>query len=162
MIEVLPLHTEGRESVYTGMRLKYHRMKRKMSLEDLASGILLPKELKKIESGLKEPGLKELEALCKKLSISLAPKDNPVGKVLVKNFKSLLLHPQNKAKIMEQYADIPNHPLLHNDEEIELEYNIQQIRFFIITGDLDSAEEKMKDIERFKEFMNQEQFYLYH
>lgn len=162
MIEVLPMQTERRESMDTGMRIKYHRMKKRMSLEDLASGILLPKELKKIESGLKEPGLKELEALCKKLEISLAPKDNPVGKVLVKNFKSLLLHPQNKAKIMEQYADIHNHPLLHNDEETELEYGIQQIRYFIITGDLDSAEEKMKQIERFKEFMNQEQFYLFH
>lgn len=162
MIEVLPMQTERRESMDTGMRIKYHRMKKKMSVEDLASGILLPKELKKIESGLKEPGLKELEALCKKLGISLAPKDNPVGKVLVKNFKSSLLHPQNKAKIMEQYADIHDHPLLRNDEEIELEYNIQEIRFFIITGDLDSAEEKMKDIDRFKEFMNQEQFYLFH
>ncbi|PKH09059.1 helix-turn-helix domain-containing protein, partial [Planomicrobium sp. MB-3u-38] len=146
----------------TGMRLKYHRMKKKMSLEDLASGILLPKELKKIEAGIKEPGLNELEALCKKLGIPLAPKDNPVGKVLVKNFKSLLLHPQNKAKIMEQYADIHDHPLLHSDEETELEYSIQQIRFFIITGDLDSAEDKIKEIDRFKEFMNQEQFYLFH
>ncbi|WP_282020982.1 helix-turn-helix domain-containing protein [Planomicrobium okeanokoites] len=146
----------------TGMRLKYHRMKKKMSLEDLASGILLPKELKKIEAGLKEPGLKELEALCKRLEISLAPKDNPVGKVLVKNFKSSLLHPQNKAKIMEHYADIHDHPLLHSNEDIELEYNIQQVRFFIITGDLDSAEDKMKDVERFKEFMSQEQFYLFH
>lgn len=146
----------------TGMRLKYHRMKRKMSVEELASGILLPKELKKIESGVKEPGLKELEALCKKLGIPLAPKDNPVGKVLVKNFKSSLLHPQNKAKIMEQYADIHDHPLLHSDEETELEYGIQQIRYFIVTGDLDSAEEKLKEINLYKEFMNQEQFYLYH
>ncbi|WP_240611986.1 tetratricopeptide repeat protein [Planococcus halotolerans] len=162
MIEVLPMQTERRESMDTGMRLKYHRMKKRISLEDLASGILLPKELKKIESGLKEPGLKELEALCKKLAIPLAPKDNPVGKVLVKNLKTLLLHPQNKAKVMEQYADIHDHPLLHSDEETELEYCIQQIRFFIVTGDLDSAEEKLKDIERFKEFMNQEQFYLYH
>lgn len=162
MIEVLPMQTERRESMDTGMRLKYHRLKKRMSLEDLASGILLPKELKKIESGLKEPGLKDLEALCKKLGISLAPKDNPVGKVLVKNFKSLLLHPQNKAKIMEQYADIHDHPLLHSDEETELEYSIQQVRFFIITGDLDSAEEKLKDIDRYKEFMNQEQFYLFH
>ncbi|WP_341202188.1 helix-turn-helix transcriptional regulator [Planomicrobium okeanokoites] len=145
----------------TGMRLKYNRIKRKMSVEDLASGILLPKELKKIEAGLKEPALKELEALCKKLSIPLAPKDNPVGKVLVRNFKSLLLHPQNKAKIMEQYADIQDHPLLHADEDIELEYYIQQIRFFIVTGDLDSADEKMKDVERLKEFMTQEQFYLF-
>lgn len=162
MIEVMPMQTERRESMDTGMRLKYHRLKKRMSIEDLASAILLPKELKKIEAGLKEPALKDLEALCKKLEIPLAPKDNPVGKVLVKNFKSLLLHPQNKAKIMEQYADIHDHPLLHNDEETEMEYSIQQIRFFIITGDLDSAEEKLKEIDRFKEFMNQEQFYLFH
>ncbi|HSJ37915.1 MAG TPA: helix-turn-helix transcriptional regulator, partial [Planococcus sp. (in: firmicutes)] len=74
----------------TGMRLKYNRLKQRMSIEDLASEILLPKELKKIESGLKEPALIELESLCKKLGIPLAPKDNPVGTVLVKNFKSSL------------------------------------------------------------------------
>src|SRR5690606_16482863 len=82
--------------------------------------------------------------------------------VLVKNFKSTLIHPQNKVKIMEQYADIYNHPLLHSDEEIELEYTVQQIRFFIVTGDLDSAEEKIKEVSRFQEFLNQEQYYLFH
>ncbi|TWT04901.1 helix-turn-helix transcriptional regulator [Planomicrobium sp. CPCC 101079] len=145
-----------------GSRLKYHRIKKKISLEELASGIISPKELKKIEAGIKAPSLQDLQALCKKLEISLAPKDNPIGKVLVKNFKSSLLHPQNKGKIMEQYADIHDHPLLHVDEDIELEYSIQQIRYFIITGDLDSAEEKIKEMDRFKEFMNQEQFYLFH
>ncbi|WP_422123792.1 helix-turn-helix domain-containing protein [Planococcus sp. X10-3] len=146
----------------TGMRIKYNRLKKRISIENLASGILPPKELKKIEASMKEPTLDELQALCKRLEIPLASKDNPVGKVLVKNFKSLLLHSQDKVRIIEQYADIHDHPLLHNDEEIELEYKVQQIRFFIITGDLDSAEDKLKEIERFKEFMNQEQFYLYH
>lgn len=162
MLEVLPMHMERRESMDTGLRLKYHRLKKKISLEDAASGILSPRELKKIESGMKEPALKELEALCKKLEIPLAPKDNPIGKVLVKNFKTALLHPQNKGKIMEQYSDIQDHPLLSVDEDIELEYRIQQIRYFIVTGDLDSAEEKLKEMERFKEFMDQEQFYLFH
>lgn len=146
----------------TGMRLKYHRLKKRFSMEETASGILSPKELKKIESGLKEPALKELEALCKKLEIPLAAKDNPIGKVLVKNFKNSLLHPQNKGKIMEHYADICNHPLLRADEDVELEFDIQQIRYFIITGDLESAENKIKEMDRFKEFMNQEQYYLYH
>lgn len=146
----------------TGMRIKYHRMKKRISCEELASGILSVKELKKIESSTKEPSLSELEAICKKLNMSLAPKDNPVGRVLVKNFKSSLLHPKNKAKIMEQYADICNHPLLQANEDVELEYNIQQIRYFIVSGDLDSAEEKIKDVERFKDFMNQEQYYLLH
>ncbi|EIM05053.1 transcriptional activator [Planococcus antarcticus DSM 14505] len=146
----------------TGMRLKYHRSKQKISLEEVASGILSPRELKKMENGSKDPALKDLEALCKKLTIPLAPKDNPIGKVLVKNFKNSLLHPQNKAKIMEQYADIQGHPLLHADEDVELEYSIQQIRYFIVTGDLESAEEKIKEMERFREFMSQEQFYLFH
>ncbi|MEZ0482359.1 transcriptional regulator [Planococcus sp. SSTMD024] len=146
----------------TGMRLKYHRLKKRLSMEETASGIFSPKELKKIETGLKEPGLKELEALCKKLEIPLAAKDNPIGKVLVKNFKNSLLHPQNKGKIMEHYADICNHPLLRADEDVELEFDIQQIRYFIITGDLESAEEKIKEMDRFKEFMDQEQYYLYH
>ncbi|MGB6408353.1 MAG: helix-turn-helix transcriptional regulator [Planococcus donghaensis] len=146
----------------TGMRLKYHRLKQKISLEEFSSGILSPRELKKIESGVKDPALKELEAMCKKLAIPLAPKDNPIGKVLVKNFKNSLLHPQNKAEIMEQYNDIQGHPLLHADEDVELEYCIQQIRYYIITGDLDSAEEKIKEMERFREFMSQEQFYLFH
>ncbi|ANU27714.1 transcriptional regulator [Planococcus versutus] len=146
----------------TGMRLKYHRLKQKISLEEFSSGILSPRELKKIESGIKDPALKELEALCKKLDIPLAPKDNPIGKVLVKNFKNSLLHPQNKAQIMEQYNDIQGHPLLNADEDVELEYSIQQIRYYIITGDLDSAEDKIKEMDRFREFMSQEQFYLFH
>lgn len=162
MLEVLPIQTERRESMDTGLRLKYHRLKKKISLEEAASGILSPRELKKIESGLKEPSLAHLEAFCKKLEIPLAPKDNPVGKVLVKNFKSSLIHPQNKGKIMEQYSDIKDHPLLHVNEDIELEYSIQQIRYFIVIGDLDTAELKLKEMERFKEFMNQEQFYLFH
>nr|WP_254369250.1 tetratricopeptide repeat protein [Planococcus sp. CP5-4_UN] len=131
-------------------------------MEETASGIFSSKDLKKIEAGLKEPALKDLEALCKKLEIPLAAKDNPIGKVLVKNFKNSLLHPQNKGKIMEHYADICNHPLLRADEDVELEFDIQQIRYFIITGDLESAENKIKEMDRFKEFMDQEQYYLYH
>ncbi|MBU9673603.1 tetratricopeptide repeat protein [Planococcus sp. CP5-4] len=146
----------------TGMRLKYHRLKKRFSMEETASGIFSSKDLKKIEAGLKEPALKDLEALCKKLEIPLAAKDNPIGKVLVKNFKNSLLHPQNKGKIMEHYADICNHPLLRADEDVELEFDIQQIRYFIITGDLESAENKIKEMDRFKEFMDQEQYYLYH
>ncbi|HSI67102.1 MAG TPA: helix-turn-helix transcriptional regulator [Planococcus sp. (in: firmicutes)] len=146
----------------TGMRLKYQRLKKRMSLEETASEILSVKDLKKYETGDKEPSLDILEQLCKRLNIPLAPKDNPVGKVLVKNFKSSLLHPQNKGKIMEHYADIHDHPLLHSHEDVELEYSIQQIRYFIITGDLDSAEDKIKEMYRFQEFMNQEQYYLYH
>ncbi|MBT2581674.1 tetratricopeptide repeat protein [Planococcus sp. ISL-109] len=145
----------------TGMRLKYHRLKKRFSLEETASGILSTKDLKKIETGQKEPALKELEALCKKLEIPLAAKDNPIGKVLVKNFKNSLLHPQNKGKIMEHYADISSHPLLRADEDVELEFDIQQIRYFIITGDLECAEDKIKEMDRFKEFMNQEQYYLF-
>lgn len=162
MMEVLPIQMERRADMDTGMRLKYHRLKKRFSMEETASGIISSKELKKIESGLKEPALKELEALCKKLEIPLAAKDNPIGKVLVKNFKNSLLHPQNKGKIMEHYADICNHPLLRADEDVELEFDIQQIRYFIITGDLESAENKIKEMDRFKEFMNQEQYYLYH
>ena len=161
MIEVLPMHTERRVDMETGMRLKYHRLKKRFSMEETASGILPTKDLKKIENGLKEPALKELEALCKKLEIPLAAKDNPIGKVLVKNFKNSLLHPQNKGKIMEHYADICNHPLLRADEDVELEFDIQQIRYFIITGDLECAEDKIKEMDRFKEFMSQEQFYLF-
>lgn len=162
MINVLPMQMERRESMETGSRIKYHRLKKRMSIEELATEILPVRELKKIEAGVKSPSLKDLQALCKKLEIPLAPKDNPIGKVLVKNFKTSLLHPQNKGKIMEQYADIHDHPLLHVDEDIELEYCIQQIRYFIITGDLDSAEEKIREMDRFKEFMDQEQFYLFH
>ncbi|MGI2327478.1 helix-turn-helix domain-containing protein [Planococcus sp. YIM B11945] len=161
MIDALPMQTERRELMDTGTRLKYHRLKSKMSIEEVASGILPSRELKKIEAGTKAPSLPDLQALCKKLDIPLAPKDNPIGKVLVKNFKTSLLNPQNKGKIMEQYADIHDHPLLHIDEDVELEYRVQQIRYFNITGDLDSAEEKIKDMERFKEFMNQEQYYLF-
>lgn len=162
MTEVLPMQMERRAEMDTGMRLKYHRLKKRFSMEETASGILPARDLKKIEAGLKEPALKELEALCKKLAIPLAAKDNPIGKVLVKNFKNSLLHPQNKGKIMEHYADICNHPLLRADEDVELEFDIQQIRYFIITGDLESAEEKIKEMDRFKEFMSQEQFYLFH
>lgn len=161
MVEILPMQTERRESMDTGMRIKYHRIKKRMSIEELAAGILSVRELKKIEAGIKEPSLKDLEALCKKLKIPLATKENPIGNVLVKNFKNSLLHPKNKAKLMEQYADIHNHPLLQANEDVELEYKIQQIRYFIITGDLDSAEEKIKEVESYKEFMNQEQFYLF-
>lgn len=162
MVDLLPAQDERRDVMETGKRIKYHRLKQRMSLDVLSSDILPQRELKKIEGGEKEPSLEVLKSLCNRLSISLAPKNNPVGTVLVKNFKNSLLHPQNKGKIMEQYADIHNHPLLHANEEIELEYSIQQIRYFIITGDLDSAEEKVKELDRFKEFMNQEQFYLYH
>ena len=88
MMEVLPIQMERRADMDTGMRLKYHRLKKRFSMEETASGIITSKELKKIESGLKEPALKELEALCKKLEIPLAAKDNPIGKVLVKNFKN--------------------------------------------------------------------------
>lgn len=49
MVDILPMQTERRESMDTGMRIKYNRIKKKMSIDDLSSGILPPKELKKIE-----------------------------------------------------------------------------------------------------------------
>lgn len=49
MIEVLPMQTERRVDMDTGMRLKYHRLKKRFSMEETASGIFSPKDLKKLK-----------------------------------------------------------------------------------------------------------------
>ncbi|AQQ53965.1 transcriptional regulator [Planococcus lenghuensis] len=146
----------------TGARIKYHRIKQQLELSDLAADLLLPAELKKIELGEITPSPEVLKALCEKLKIPLNPIENPIGQELIEQFKEMLLHPQERIRIREHYYFILQHPLLNIDEEVELEYSIQLIRFFVITGDLDGAGEKIQELEKFKEFMNQEQYYLFH
>ncbi|WP_088006208.1 tetratricopeptide repeat protein [Indiicoccus explosivorum] len=158
----LPVGSERRSRMDLGARIKYHRKKQNMELEELAEGLLSPAELKKIELGDMAPSADLHKALCEKLRIPLAPVENPIGQQLIEQFKELLLHPQDRVRIRELYSMISEHPLLNIDEEIEIDYSIQLIRFFIVTGDLDSAEEKIEDMEQLKEFMNQEQYFLFH
>ncbi|MFC4409600.1 tetratricopeptide repeat protein [Chungangia koreensis] len=82
-------------------------------------------------------------------------------KQLIENFKLLLLESTQRKKIFEQYLYLQDHPITHFDKKLKLDFDIQQIRFHVLNGDMEAAEQIIKDVYLYEDAFDDEQHYYY-
>lgn len=83
-------------------------------------------------------------------------------KKLIEEFKGLLLDSTQRKRILEQYLYLEDHPITHFDKKLKLDFDIQKIRFHVINGDMEAAENCIKDVKLYNDSFDEEQRYYFH
>ena len=83
-------------------------------------------------------------------------------KKLIEEFKKLLLESTQRKQILEQYLYLQDHPITHFDKKLKLDFEIQKIRFHVLHGDMEAAEETVKDVQLYLDVLDEEQKYYYY
>lgn len=148
------------ENISRGLRVKFYRIQKGITLKDVAAGNLSQENLRLAEMAQFPLEDKIYKKLCLRLGITLEPIANPVVESGILDLKSKLTHIRNRAEMVELFSDIQSHPKSFLKEVYQLELMVHSIRYHIVTGDVVSALAKYKEAVKYKDLMNAEQLFF--
>jgi HTH-type transcriptional regulator, quorum sensing regulator NprR len=144
-----------------GSKIKYYRVKKNMTQEELAAGIISVSYLSKIENIQVEPGIDIITLLCEKLDITPElPVDSEVPNICEDYFRTLL------------YRNIDDSKKLIRELENEVEsinhfgllrlFEIQKIKYFLLLEDLEAANAQIESLKRERFHFTKVEEYYWH
>ncbi|RIW37241.1 XRE family transcriptional regulator [Bacillus salacetis] len=144
-----------------GSKIRYHRMKKKLTQEELATGILSVSYLSKIENNQTTASSEVIELLCKRLGIALLQEnDAELEKAFSHWNKALLRNDHKEAKRL--YDQVSNHVVHIDDVNLLNSYHILTIRYHILLKDYEKPKDIIHSLERsYKSFSDKLRFYFH-
>ncbi|GAB3804629.1 helix-turn-helix domain-containing protein [Virgibacillus kimchii] len=147
--------------IEVGSLIKLQRTKQNMTQGDLARGIVSLSYLSKIENLKTEASPEILQALCTRLGIQIDNSLNTTIQEKCKEWYGMLFEANDKEEIINKYEEIQK-LMDENLTENLLMFEIHKVRYFLIIGDYDKAEEKIKQLNDISgTFDNLHLFYWY-
>ncbi|MFS0861769.1 tetratricopeptide repeat protein [Fredinandcohnia sp. 179-A 10B2 NHS] len=142
-----------------GSRIRFFRIQKNMTQEELASKIISISYLSKIENNQTSASIEVLELLCDRLGIKLIENEEYVElKELHEWYFSMINRKKEEtAKFYETYEK----NLFTNDSRVAILFVLYELRYFLFTHQLDRAEEQIKKIELFKDIFDTKMSYFY-
>lgn len=142
-----------------GSRIRFFRIQKNMTQEELASKIISISYLSKIENNQTSASIEVLELLCDRLGIKLIENEEYMElKELHEWYFSMINRKKEEAaKFYETYEE----NLYTNDSRVAILFVLYELRFFLFTHQLDRAEEQIKKIELFKDIFDTKMSYFY-
>lgn len=144
-----------------GKKIRYHRLRLRMTQSELAKGIISVSYLSKIENCISTPAPEILDLLFKKLNItSHSNKTNKIFDLCERWIMSLL---QNKKDVsVEIYKELLLHSKdIANTSLINL-FEIHKLHYFIITRQSKEIKEQLNLLQKLsKKFNGEEKYYWY-
>ncbi|WP_064093267.1 helix-turn-helix domain-containing protein [Rossellomorea aquimaris] len=144
-----------------GAKIRYHRLRKKLTQEDLSKGIISVSYLSKLENNQITPSNDIIQLLCSRLGVSsLLHNQNDLSKQLDQWNQSLLW---NNLKEAESIHNKIKESLEHTDELMpQLFYKVLCIRFHLIHSEMNFASKFIVEIQsNYKELSDKLKFY-YH
>lgn len=129
---------QGEYMIDIGSFIKLQRTKQKMTLGELADGIVSVSYLSKIENLKTDASPNIIQLLCNRLGIELNNNLEDVIKEKCEEWYSMLFYNQDVKMIIEGYENIQL-LLDRNLSENMVLFEIHKIRYFLILGDSQSA-----------------------
>lgn len=129
---------QGEYMIDIGSFIKLQRTKQKMTLGELADGIVSVSYLSKIENLKTDASPNIIQLLCNRLGIELNNNLEDVIKEKCEEWYSMLFYNQDVEMIIEGYENIQL-LLDRNLSENMVLFEIHKIRYFLILGDSQSA-----------------------
>ncbi|MGE6756026.1 helix-turn-helix domain-containing protein [Rossellomorea sp. NPDC071047] len=144
-----------------GSKIKYYRVNKKMTQEELASGIISVSYLSKIENNQVDTGMDIIALLCEKLEISPElPVDSDVPNLCMDFFRNLLNRSIDDSK--ELFTNLePDIESINHFGYLRL-FEIQKIKYFMLTGDLPAAEAQIEALKRKRYHFTRVEEYYWH
>lgn len=147
--------------IETGSFIKLQRTKQKMTLGELAEGIVSVSYLSKIENLKTEPSPNIIELLCNRLGIELHSDMEEVIKEKCEEWYQMVFYNQDKEAIIETYKEIQD-LLDRNISESMLLFEIYKVRYYLILGEVQEALKQLNELNRLtNSFDTKELYYWY-
>ncbi|MGM0845229.1 MAG: tetratricopeptide repeat protein [Bacillota bacterium] len=144
-----------------GNKIRYHRMRKKLTQEELATGILSVSYLSKIENNQTTASAEVLELLCKRLGISMLQEND---ETLVKTFsewnRALLKNDRKEA--LRLYEVISPHISEIDDITLLNNFHILKIRYSILLKDFEGSQDLISALQKsYKNLTEKQRFYFH-
>ncbi|TYS18681.1 helix-turn-helix transcriptional regulator [Rossellomorea vietnamensis] len=144
-----------------GSKIRYHRMKKNLTQEELATGILSVSYLSKIENNQTTASTEVIELLCSRLGISLIQNDDETLKKTFSEWNRALL--KNDCKEAIRLYEVVSPQIIDIDDVTLLNsYHILMIRYYILLKDYESPRDSIRAIEKgYKNLSDKLRFYFH-
>jgi HTH-type transcriptional regulator, quorum sensing regulator NprR len=147
--------------VTIGSKIRYHRMKKKLTQEELATGILSVSYLSKIENNQTTASAEVIELLCKRLGISLVQENDEVLKKTFSEWNKALLRNDHQEAV-RLYEQVSSHVIQIEDITLLNSYHILMIRYHILLKDYEKPKDLITSLERnYKSLSDKLRFYFH-
>ncbi|MFA1822682.1 helix-turn-helix domain-containing protein [Virgibacillus oceani] len=147
--------------IEVGSLIKLQRTKQNMTQGDLAKGIVSLSYLSKIENLKTEASPEIIQALCTRLGIQIDNSLNSTIQEKCKEWYGMLFAVNDKEEIIAKYKEIQE-LMDENLTENLLMFEIHKVRYYLVVGELEKAEAKIKLLNDISgTFDNQHLFYWY-
>lgn len=134
--------------MHIGTRIRYYRLLRDLSPEELVEGITTVPFLTSIENNEHTPSIEMLSQLCERLEIPFMTYPNEVLTQSLEEWKYSLLN-NNKEKASTIFKEVSTKISPREDIQLILTYQVFLIRYFIL---IDQIEKAANLIEKIKPF----------
>lgn len=125
-----------------GPFIKLHRIKRNMTQEHLAEGIVSESYLSKIENQKTVASTEVLDMLCARLGIRLNKEDDTKIKEMSQQWFDRLYIVSDKEELRSEYQRLQK-LISSSYSDIQVMFEIHKIRYFLVIDDLDQAQEQI-------------------
>ncbi|MFC0302175.1 helix-turn-helix domain-containing protein [Virgibacillus soli] len=144
-----------------GTFIKIQRLKKEMTQEELAHGIVSMSYLSKIENSRTEATPEVINMLCARLGIQLdGDRDITINEKCEQWYKSLF-EVNNRAKITTDYEELEQLVGMMRSDSLIM-FEIHKIRYFLVLGENEKALEQINKLnDMSKSFDNLHQYYWY-
>ncbi|MEG9296006.1 tetratricopeptide repeat protein [Mangrovibacillus sp. Mu-81] len=142
-----------------GNRIKFHRLNKGMTQDDLAEGIISKSYLSKIENNQAIPAKEIIELLCEKLEIPYEESEQEdLFQTMNSWFELLLKGKKNEA--VHAYSDIQDKFSKVNNSGLIKLYEIHLVRFYVITQQMEEAEDHISRLTQYySDYIPLEKYY---
>jgi HTH-type transcriptional regulator, quorum sensing regulator NprR len=144
-----------------GSRIRFYRIQKNMTQEELARGIISVSYLSKIENNQTSASIEVLEMLCDRLGIKLIEEEEiPLLKKL-KDWYFFTVE-QNKEKASEEYLFLKNSIKGTNDTKALVYFVLFELRYFIFSRNFEDATAQIHRINEYKDIFDNKMNYYFH
>lgn len=144
-----------------GSIIKMQRNKQKMTLSDLAEGLISISYLSKIENLKTEPSSHIIEKLCKRLGIEVNHAMDDVIEVKLKKWFKMLLNKHDKNEVNKRYEEL-DELLNANLSDSILLFELYKIRYYLYISDKHAAINQMKRMAKICHSFEVRELYFWH
>ncbi|WP_112182284.1 MULTISPECIES: helix-turn-helix domain-containing protein [Paraliobacillus] len=143
-----------------GKKIKYYRIKAKMTQEELANGIVSVSYLSKIEHNTAAPNIEAIKLICDKLQIKPVCTDDEQILIVCNRWFTELLY-GNLATAHKTYQQISEEFEKVIDSDLYCLVELHTLQFYLLTNQIENAKIQYEKLARYEHSLSELEFYYW-
>ncbi|WP_170006414.1 helix-turn-helix domain-containing protein [Bacillus fonticola] len=144
-----------------GERIRFYRIQQNKTQEELAGGIISVPYLSKIENNQSLPSLEVIEQLCARLGVRFLDEQEPNLLEEVTDWYKFMTSKgkEGLSEASQQYEVLRFSANSSNDSKAVVYFMLFELRYFLLTNQIEEAEASIVKVEEILDLLNAEQSY---